>query len=68
MAPQAKRVSALVSSLESQGCKVKRTSSGWWVGFPNGLSTSFHLTPSDHRSEKNLRGTIRRNGLEWPFD
>jgi hypothetical protein len=47
---------------------MKRKRSGWWVGFPNGATTAFHLTPSDHRADLNLRATIRRNGLVWPFD
>jgi hypothetical protein len=48
---------------------MKRKHCGWWVGFPDGItSTSFHLTPSDHRADKNLRASIRRAGLVWPFD
>lgn len=63
-----KRYAALAASLEGQGCRMRRKTSGWWVGFPNGQSTMFHFTPSDHRAEKNLRACIRRNGLVWPFD
>lgn len=64
-----KRYAALAASLEAQGCTMKRKHCGWWVGFPDGItSTSFHLTPSDHRADKNLRASIRRAGLVWPFD
>lgn len=63
-----RRYAALAASLEAQGCRMKRKRSGWWVGFPNGATTAFHLTPSDHRADLNLRATIRRNGLVWPFD
>ena len=63
-----KRYAALAASLAAQGCTMKRKSCGWWVGFPNGQTTMFHLTPSDHRADMNLRACIRRNGMEWPFD
>lgn len=57
----------LVDGLESQGCKVRRTPEGWFVLFPHGRGgTSIHLTNSDYRSIRNMRGTIKRAGLTWP--
>lgn len=63
-----KRTKLLLASLESQGCKLRRTTNGWWIGFPNGKSGTFHLSPSDRRAEANFRAIVRRNGVVWPFD
>jgi hypothetical protein len=63
-----KQQKVLLVSLEHQGCKVRRTKDGWFVAFPSGGGTSVHTSTSDHRAVQNLRSTIRRAGLEWPFD
>ena len=64
----ARDVKRLVEHLEKvQHCKVKRTTKGYWVGFPNGNSTTLHLTCSDPRAIKNVRAIVLKNGCAWPL-
>lgn len=63
-----KQQKVLLVSLENQGCKIRRTRDGWFVTFPAGGGTSIHTSVSDHRAVANLRSTIKRAALEWPFD
>lgn len=63
-----KQQKVLLLSLEDQGCGVRRTKDGWFVTFPSGGGTSIHTSISDHRAVQNLRATIRRANLNWPFD
>lgn len=65
-----KDVDKLVTLLqEKQDCKVKllRSGSGYWVGFPNGESTTIHMTSSDTRAVKNSKAIVERNGCYWPL-
>jgi hypothetical protein len=62
-----KDVKKLVALLEKQGCKTKPTKAGYWIGFPNGQSTSFHLTSSDPRTLANVKACVIRNGCTWPL-
>ncbi len=68
MADGSKRLRIILVNLERQGCVVERRKQGWFVKFPNGESTTIHLTESDHRAEKNTRARVLRAGLSWPFD
>lgn len=63
-----KFIKILVTSLENEGCTVRQTKKGYLIQFPNGESTTFHKTLSDHRALLNIRAYIRRNGCSWPFD
>lgn len=64
-----KRHKIILSSLESQGCRIKETTKGWLIFFPDGESTmGLHKTDSDHRAEANNRARVLRAGLTWPFD
>jgi hypothetical protein len=64
----AKDVQKLVRHLEDhQGCKVKPKAAGYWVGFPNGESTTIHLSLSDTRAIKNVKACVVRNGCVWPL-
>lgn len=63
-----KDLRAVLKSLEAQGCTLRPVSNGTWVGFPNGKSTTFHRTESDHRSALNQRARVKAAGLTWPFD
>lgn len=58
----------IVNDLAEQGCKVKETRKGYFIGFPNGETTVYHHTPSDVRAQKNNRARVRRAGLHWPLD
>lgn len=62
-----KDVEKLIESLEAQGCKTKATTKGYWVGFPNGESTTVHLTSSDRRAVMNTRARVLKNGCTWPL-
>jgi hypothetical protein len=63
-----REVEKLVSLLErDQNCKIKKTSKGYWVGFPSGKSAMIHLSVSDHRAVKNIRADIERGGCTWPL-
>lgn len=63
-----KEVEKLMDSLAEQGCLVKAVKAGYWVGFPDGkTSTTVHLSQSDTRSFKNTRAHILRAGLTWPL-
>ena len=63
-----REVEKLVDHLEfKQNCKVKRTTKGYWIGFPNGQSTTIHCSASDHRARKNARAIIEKNGCVWPL-
>lgn len=69
MAGLSKKESArLISYVESQGVKVSSVKSGYMLKFPNGESTTMHLTGSDNRGPLNLRAVLKRNGIEWPTD
>ena len=60
--------SELLTSMERQGCGLRRTTKGWQVKFPDGGMLVFHLTPSEYRAERNIRAIVRRHRMEWPFD
>lgn len=63
-----KRTRVILSSLESQGARVKQTTKGWIVFFSDGSSMAVHKTESDPRAEANTRSRVKRAGLKWPFD
>lgn len=65
---ESKLIKILLVSLEEDGCTIKPTKKGYLVKFPNGETTTFHKTPSDHRAVLNLRACIKRNGCTWPSD
>lgn len=57
----------LVRELENQGCTIRQGKGPTLiVKTPNGKAIPIHMSPSDYRSMKNLRGDIRRAGLIWP--
>jgi hypothetical protein len=69
MAGLSKKESArLITYVESQGVKVSSVKSGYMLKFPNGESTTMHLTGSDNRGPLNLRAVLKRNGIDWPTD
>lgn len=58
----------LIRSLEDQGCRIRLGNDGQYVIYPpKGGMFTIHGTPSDRRSEANMRGTLRQHGLRWPF-
>ncbi|HEY9503419.1 MAG TPA: hypothetical protein VIR01_17415, partial [Pyrinomonadaceae bacterium] len=63
-----KELTDVFSSLRAQGADLERTKNGYLIRFPDGTSTTFHLTNSDTRSTRNMRASVRRAGLSWPFD
>ena len=65
-----KRTRVILASLESQGARVKQTTKGWIVFFPDEEKSSMvvHKSESDHRAEANTRARVLRAGLKWPFD
>lgn len=59
----------LLSGLESQGFRIKRTSEGYRLYPDNGSKIlTLHLSVSDSRGMKNLRADVRRAGYHWPLD
>lgn len=70
MAWGSKRLRVIIASLESQGCKIKETTKGYIVFFPDEAKSSMvlHHTDSDHRAEMNTRSRVLRANLSWPFD
>lgn len=63
-----KELTDVLGSLRTQGAELVRTKNGYFIRFPDGTSTTFHLTNSDTRSTHNMRASVRRAGLSWPFD
>ncbi|QWY81894.1 hypothetical protein SEA_HONK_71 [Microbacterium phage Honk] len=63
-----KEASKLLTHVEAQGVKAKRTTKGVMLLLPNGESATFHFTGSDSRGTKNLRAVLKRNGITWPTD
>jgi hypothetical protein len=65
-----KRIKIILASLTAQGARVKETTKGWIVFFPDEAKTSMtmHKSESDHRAEANNRARVLRAGLTWPFD
>lgn len=65
-----KRTRIILASLEAQGARVKATTKGWMVHFPDADHSSMviHKTESDPRAEANTRARVLRAGLSWPFD
>lgn len=62
------QVHRVVKDLEQQGCVVRRTTNGYWVGFPDGKkSATIHLSASDKRSTMNFRAFVLAAGLKWNF-
>lgn len=61
------KMEKLAKALEDQGCRVRVTKSGWFVYFPDGVSTmNIHKTISDTKAVMAMRATVTRAGLEWP--
>ena len=66
---QGKRLRVLLAGLERQGCTIVETKKGYRILCPDGVSTlGFHKTASDHRAEANIRGDVKRAGLQWPLN
>ncbi len=58
----------LAEHLAAEGHKVVKKDKGYWIGFKNGHTTTFHLTVSDTRAYMNIRAHVKRGGCCWPFD
>jgi len=64
-----KDLSRLLNGLEDQGFTIKRTGEGYRLFPANGTKIlTMHLSVSDSRGMKNLRGDVRRAGYDWPLD
>jgi hypothetical protein len=63
-----RQMEILLTDLERQGAVVRQTRMGFLIKFPDGSSTTFHRSPSDHRAVKNMRSRVRNAGLTWFFD
>ncbi len=63
-----KDIKALITHLEQHGwtCRQRRRGGHWRVTGPNGELAFLSLSPSDHRSLKNVRATLRKLGAPLP--
>jgi len=62
-----RELTKVAEDLEAQGCRIRRTKSGYMVYPPNGVRAfAFHLTPSDENAERQLGRDIRNAGLVVP--
>lgn len=64
----AKLAHQLADHLRAEGHKVIPKDKGYWIGFKNGYTTTFHLTVSDTRAYMNIRSSVKKGGASWPFD
>lgn len=63
-----RQMSILLTDLERQGATIRQTKQGYLLKFPDGTTTTFHRSPSDHRAIKNMRSRVLRAGMTWYFD
>lgn len=64
-----KDLSRLLTGLEAQGWRIKPTKEGYRMYPPNGTKIlTMHMSVSDNRGMKNLRGDVLRAGYKWPLD
>lgn len=63
-----KEIGVLLDHVRDEGVRLKDTKKGIMLLLPNGTSTVLHFTNSDHRGTLNLRATLKRAGVSWPWD
>lgn len=58
----------LLLHVEKQGVNVTETKKGYLMRFPNGKTEMLHKSQSDYRGVNNLKASLKRSGITWPFD
>ncbi len=58
----------LRKAIRDQGWTVEETKKGFFAVSPDGHKILWHMTPSDHRSDKNTMALMTAAGFEWPYD
>lgn len=61
-----KQIETLLTHAEAHGCTVTPVKRGFLIRFPDGGTTTVHLTTSDVNTERNVRAEFKRHQVPWP--